>query len=1183
MPTHGEACLWHCFSMVLVVVATLSAHAEAQSTAGTVESAWRQAYVPANRPDVWPAGEWVPLLMTDYRQAAPFVEALSDDSLPSQQAWIESVEYVARVAGTELVDGQLTATVVNRAETLQVIGLGELSLAVSRLQWADSDQDVLWGTSLNDRLQLVTPPGGGQLQGTWSLAGTRQFEGTVFELRGLSGVMTQMRLELPPNHILTASDGVVLAPRSETDRAAGVWSVNLGQRQQVRLTISPAQSPSSTNRVIHESSTLYSLTLDGASVQAEFQLHNLPRQAQRIEFRVPPALQVESITLGGEAKLPFSREAKNRISVSIMGVEGERRTLLRLRGQIPFTRRPRWMLPRVMIQGGTGLSAVVRLNVARPLELKAFEAPGYRLVASQSDGVTGDHLEFEEYEAGAQLQVTVDLPRTDFTAQTLTHVRWDLIDPEMVTIIALRVRAGSASSIRVQVHEDWQIVRVEAADTSNGPGIARWVVEPDKQAAGALLIEFLEAVTPRQDAWLRLVGRQLDGHRATSWEVPMVVLPEARQQSAFFGIHPPREPSLTLNRDDSVEEIDVTELPSEWDEFIRWSDHDIDEAGQMVFLHAETCEATTKAALVPIADSRSDADAPPEKPMAEGGQIEPRDPAPLTSRSPSGVQGTSTDGRAVTIAGRLSGTTSVPVSNAETLVHRALLRVSALDLNESLLGIRLPSGAVLIRVQVDGRELSASDADQLSLISLPDDREVHEVLMDYRTTTASGWLSRQIEIPFPVWNGTTTQVEWTLQLPARTSVVKTSEPVVDASFMRRGWRERLLGPLGDAFSDGAGNREGLSQGAAGQLADGRLDRHLPAGSHKVRLVPPPGATAFKLTVWNQGVAQRLAWLVLVVALMVSLGARRLWDVAAQPWIALGVVALAVSAMIVPAYVAGLFGGALMGLWLGLIVPGELIRPTPLSEPVSSDSSVRSSHYLRTVPTVLFACLLTGALAADSPFDPARNTTADAGIDALIPVSPEGGAAEESPVVYVRSSSLHRLSNRGGAGTSLPRVLIRDAEYDIDRSDHQLLLRMRFEVLHRSGNVGPRRLFLPMRSVIISQDPEHCRVNGTAARLLPVRDGSGLVLEWDASDPNRPQMIDEEQAGSEDSSPTTKGSQPYDVAVVEIVSRPHAAVEDRDWVAVRIPQVAAARFVMSSESDLQVPNAQGARGPSQGTR
>ncbi len=763
---------------LVLVLQAMSADVSAQSIAPKQALDWRQVFVPANQPEAWPPGDWVPVATADYRKLISR-KAQTSTTVHVPSAWIESTEYQARLEGATLNQGGFRATVVNRTAEWSPVPLGLPSLAILSLRWSDTNEECIWGTTVDGKAMLVARPTGGQIRGDWSLQGQRVLDDAVFNIHLLPGVMSRLHLDLPADRQLSANAGVVIPPDASADRASVPWQIDLGQRQQARVTISRKVWPVSPSLLLVEESSLYSLALDEISIQSDFSLINAPQQITPLEFQLPAGFSLESISLGGEAQIPYRKSARRLVIVDVSGAEGERRTVLRIRGRTRLDRGTPVAIPRVQLRASASLASTLRLSVARPLEIKSIDSSGFRVMSTTSDGLNGDLIEFEEYERESRLQVTVDLPRTEFTTRTLTHIRWDVTDPELNSVISVNFHAGSTSLLQCKVPDGWQILRLESVEGADGPGIAAWRVHTNKAGDEELLVEFAEAVTPQQEAVLRLVARQIDGHRARTWTIPTFDLQRARTQQSYYGIHPPHREQLITTLDPTFTQIDVSDLPEAWDEFIGWSDADLAGASRMLFLQTDAPDALAR----PLFRLREINDQP-----REIDQVFARD------QKDSSVLDTDVS----TITGELIGHSVIPAVRHGWALHRVWLRVTAEGAGHRFL-VRVPEGARLVRVQVDRQDVEGSDLPRAAEVSLPDDAAAHEIQLDYHTSVNAGWLSADLEVPLPEWGGMTTQITWGLEYPADSSLLSASGSIVRGSIVRLRWIDRLLGPLGHAF------------------------------------------------------------------------------------------------------------------------------------------------------------------------------------------------------------------------------------------------------------------------------------------------------------------------------------------------------------------------------------------------
>ncbi len=172
------------------------------------------------------------------------------------------------------------------------------------------------------------------------------------------------------------------------------------------------------------------------------------------------------------------------------------------------------------------------------------------------------------------------------------------------------------------------------------------------------------------------------------------------------------------------------------------------------------------------------------------------------------------------------------------------------------------------------------------------------------------------------------------------------------------------------------------------------------------------------------------------------------------------------------------------MWVVLMLSGLVRDRSKRQGDQSLETPVRSSHFLQTIPAIVFAFLVIDAHGQEPAALPTGARTAEARIDALIPVSDTDPADVTSPVVYVRRSALAIEAADFGSMEELPPELIRRAEYHLDLVRDELQVEMHFEVLRKLSSERNARLFLPLRSIIVPSDADACLVDGRPARVIP---------------------------------------------------------------------------------------------------
>jgi len=172
----------------------------------------REKTVPADRPDDWPDGRWIPVPRKEYQS---LTAGLRPRTSSPREVWIERAEYSAEFDPTtgQLRDGQLLFRFGGQTHSAGLVSLEPLDLLITQLRW--SHAEAVWGTAPDGKTKLLLDSAQRQLLGRWQAPGRRVLDRTEFDLHLAPAVISTLILRVPDGYIVTCSPGVLIPPSAE--------------------------------------------------------------------------------------------------------------------------------------------------------------------------------------------------------------------------------------------------------------------------------------------------------------------------------------------------------------------------------------------------------------------------------------------------------------------------------------------------------------------------------------------------------------------------------------------------------------------------------------------------------------------------------------------------------------------------------------------------------------------------------------------------------------------------------------------------------------------------------------------------------------------------------------------------------------------------------------------------------
>lgn len=1088
-----------------LVLATCSLFAQDQS------SPLRRAYVPLDRPDAWPAGDWAPVpidalksFLLEHATAAGVV-----DPLPC----LELADFQAVFEPDVSLSGTFTATVVRPPGSGDFLELGPVTPVLTQLAWPDGP--AVWGTSPEGRVLLAAPRSTQPVTGHWSLAGRSLFGRTQFDVVLPPADSTRCRIVTPAGWRFTSSAGIVTGPQSVPrepgDASPGsgeqaVWTLELGRQQQCTWFLEPAAGHEPAPSLQCDRTLAYTLRTRGCRVQADFVVHSLTVPPEELVFLAPRGLTNPTVTYSSANIALPSRSSEEgellRIAVPLEQCGRGRLGTFRVSGDLPQRENEDWLLPDVALQSATILRGSRRISVDRPLTLLAVSSDGLRESSVNSDDL-GASWNFEDLRPDGRLSVRVGRPQTLLSAVMTTSLWAEQQGVLFHAVAHLDVRAGSTLQAAFDIPPGWEVIDVGTPAGAAGSGVSRWRLDTS-HSVPRLRVDFRQALQPQSSKQIEILGRLLQP-AGGEWRLPVFPVPvEADRWELLLAVRPGAGRAVQAARGLESVSIGPAGLNSVWTSQLATLKLSADD-GELSWFRAESASEAGELVIGPVKSVPGPEPAPgePAPTAADRGVVSAEGgPPPVLALSLRSIIADSGDLHEAryTLTGRTAGQT---------------------------FEFQLDGAALFDTLLVDGQGHSSTLRGQLvELAPLPPG--TREILVVYRTSGAarSAPLRRQLHIPLPRWNVPVEQLAWTVHLPPDRAVLNTSlSSAVWIPEAAVPWTQSVFSPL--TRDAGVPRFDPLSPDHWRALGRGLIEPEIgptSSGTAKeqsfISRGPPPDSLL--LEIWNVRDATSLAGVVLFAALILVAALRRVdWSRWAQAACAAAAAAL-LAALAVPACYVPLAGGLFVGLLVGMLLPASWIARRDVLDGWRAVSERASRH---ASGPVAVASLLLAWLACHPPAqsqdtatpptsDSIRAATAETGspagtnTDEARTLAPEPAGdvgafdvlipyvgAETGPVGYLARTHLQRFRDWYVARHSRPAYLLRSARYELDPDDAAVMrVEIDLVVLSSDSRVP---VMLPFGDVVL-RNPDDCLVDGQREQIRPAISGNGIVVEVDGA-------------------------------------------------------------------------------------
>jgi|GEM_PF-2793687 len=541
-----------------------------------------QSVAAAQSPAALPAVRTVPLPLRELERLVPAdvqplkqseFEALLDAARQASERspTLLRAEYSATLAGDVLRDGEFVATVQGSSKTARALDLSPFRVALRELSW--SDRDAVWGQTAPGRTELLVDRAEGNLRGRWELRGRRLSQIIEFTLDVLPATVSRLKLRIPDTLTLSTAGNLIVATESDPQEGWTVWRIELGNRTQCQLTVSPtADKTLSRPRMYYQQTLMYAVRPEGLRFQADLDLEVFHAPLREVEFEVDSTLQIYAASYGPDLMLPLQESPGpngKRIAVTLPDpLLGQGRTL-HLKGLARVNIDRMWKLPTVRVKDAHLATGTLTLQVQHPLEVKDFRTDGCRQSAVDTSA-SQEKFEFRLLHGNASVEVLLGTPALRIAARVSTDVQTSKENWSCVSRIDWTALSGSTFSLDCQIPPEWEVTDIRSDASSPQGDLVRGDVVTQPDGSRVLKLAFLESLSADRPKRVEISARRLPVPPDQQTAVPAFVPLHAHDLKMLVSIGSDSTVRPVLEPETTFDPVLPENLPAEWAQMEFW-------------------------------------------------------------------------------------------------------------------------------------------------------------------------------------------------------------------------------------------------------------------------------------------------------------------------------------------------------------------------------------------------------------------------------------------------------------------------------------------------------------------------------------------------------------------------------------------------------------------------------------
>ena len=369
--------------------------------------------------------------------------------------------------------------------------------------WQESGEKALLGLTEDRATVLHVPSGKTVLTFSWSAQGTVIPGGYEFRFRLPPSTVQRLNLVLPGGLEPQVSDAVTDAVRAVDDSGWKEWPVVLASHGETVVRLMVRQETRNPVEMLFVQENIFELEESGMQWISRLELQVLGQSVEELIFRIPGTLNVSSVTLH-----------QRGIDVSPVELQGESMpngiyrvpipdpllgtVEILFRGTGQLLENTTWDIPKIVLMKGVWQQEMVRLVVARPLQVTGFEMDRASQVSwiETAGPPSGETLDFQFHDSDGSLKVQLRSQTAELTSAVIHEFSWGEEQIEVMTVIEWAVIRGQVFQVRSRLPDFWEVVEVTVQQLMADGNwqtipdlLRRWTVISSESGASELHME----------------------------------------------------------------------------------------------------------------------------------------------------------------------------------------------------------------------------------------------------------------------------------------------------------------------------------------------------------------------------------------------------------------------------------------------------------------------------------------------------------------------------------------------------------------------------------------------------------------------------------------------------------------------------------------------------------------------
>lgn len=1022
---------------------------------------WRPIFVPAERQDLWPSGNWVPIdatLVEPELQSALNLPAPPTGYLAAAtyDASLELSDQSADIDQATKAQPQLRGTFAWKIErpstSPALIPLGRPDIAMFDL--LNGNDEAVWGLSDDGVSSVAASKGSSKVTGRWAISGTLLDDGMGlddamgFQFTLPPSLSTSVRITVPKNFRVNSEQAIVLQEQSNLDASTRIWDIRPARGFPVRFKIVPRRRPRELTSRLYKRVLDVRVTESTIDWRADLELYFAGRRPTSTTIRVPSKARLDKVFVNSSLVATAQPVVVGGQSLLQIPLPTTGEVRVRLAGQTPRSGR-RFIAPTVDVTAASILDGQLKALVVPPLHIESVEASGYRQVVGALDNGSGDQLEFVQTAPQGSVSFRVAPPQPKLVASELTLLDQSIGVPNRKTFIELTATTGTAFAVELDWPIEWSVTDVRHGD--NSP-VESWSVASNGPDKRRISVSLRRPVAPNRSERILVSGRLSSPTIGSVESIRPVIVQSAEMKPRVVGT------PLTLPNPRAT--------GSQSSSFS--GEGRAAETQSLRLLSREAIRETTS--LADIAESLFD------KMQFYSPQKTGLRPTPILENSEG--SGDAIAARSANVVPRPTLQLSLVWPDGQSQYVQATATYQYRQIHEGPLpSVHLPDGAKWIVARSQDGPIAAVHRD--GLWRFGPDSYSREVTIEYTLPIQSLGLSQHAELGCPTLlfekhshlaNSIPTVIE--LSLPNGFELVDLKCPLqLSHNRYRVSFWSRVFGPLARPI-EAVRFRPWSSSDWIRMLWSNQPPDTGGQPRNVLSFLSPTALPTFSLEIITPSVTIALSWLNWWIGLGVICVARSYRLTNWRLFIVCFMGAVCGVSLLVPDEIAILTGGLVCGMGFGMLIPRYYLRLPKQNTNPDADTSV-------IIPSLaLFGVL--GLQMVSTDLAVAESDVTPTSHDILIPTPADSRIDQEIVgTVYVSPLQAERFRARAASRGHL----IRRSDFTVGLEGTQIRVSTRVEVVRFQSSSGVR---IPL-SGNVTLDSETVTVNDIPVTPVPLAD------------------------------------------------------------------------------------------------